>query len=374
MLAWITNFLLLLACADGGEHATAPTEPARDAAPAPAPAPLADVSPQPPARTHGIWLSVDDVAQLPITGGAWGHLRSQAAGGCGTPDLADQNNPVNVCVLAKALVFARTGTESYRTGVVAALRSIASSGTYNGRALALGRELAAYVIAADLINLRGHDAGLDAQFRQKLQQLRTTATSDGPKNLIACHEERPNNWGTMCGASRIAVDAYLGDKADLERAATVFRGWLGERSAYAGFKFGDLDWQCDAARPVAINPRGCTKNGRNLDGVLPEEQRRGGGFTWPAPHEDYVYEGLQGALTQAMLLSRQGYDVWNWGDRALLRAFTWLHAVNGYAAAGDDTWQPHVINRVYGTSFPAPLPARAGKIIGWTDWTSEAAP
>ena len=49
----------------------------------------------------------------------------------------------------------------------------------------------------------------------------------------------------------------------------------------------------------------------------------------------YVYEGLQGAL---------------------LRAFRWLHEQADYPAEGDDTWMPHVINRVYRTDFPAPVP------------------
>jgi hypothetical protein len=36
---------------------------------------------------------------------------------------------------------------------------------------------------------------------------------------------------------------------------------------------------------------------------------------------------------------------------------------------GDDTWQPHLINKVYGSTFPAPTPSRPGKNVGWADWT-----
>ena len=56
-------------------------------------------------------------------------------------------------------------------------------------------------------------------------------------------------------------------------------------------------------------------------------------------------------------------------DRALLRAFRWLHDQADYPADGDDTWQPHVINHYYGTDFPAQVPASPGKGVGWTDWT-----
>jgi hypothetical protein len=337
----------------------------------------ADVEPPPPDDSGGetstpgagIWLSAVEISSIPTSGAAWDNLLATANGSCGTPDLSNQDQNTNVCVMARALVYARTGTTLYRDRVVTALRSVASSGTYSGRALSPGRELAAYVIAADLIALAAHDPTLDSQLRSKLRELLTTPTTDGPRNLVECHEVRPNNWGTQCGASRVAVASYLSDAAELSRAAQVFRGWLGDRSAYAAFSWGDLSWQCDAARPVGINPAGCTKNGNPIDGVLPDDQRRSGSFTWPPPKENYVYEALQGALVQAVILSRRGYDAWSWESRALLRAFRWLHDVAAYPAEGDDTWQPHLVNRVYGTSFPAPVPARAGKNVGWTDWT-----
>ena len=87
-----------------------------------------------------------------------------------------------------------------------------------------------------------------------------------------------------------------------------------------------------------------------------------------APHG----EALQGAVVQAELLSRAGYDAWEWGDRAILRAFRWLHEEAAYPAEGDDTWQPHLVNRAYRTAFPAPIPSRPGKGMGFSDWTHAA--
>lgn len=328
----------------------------------------------PPGGSSGIWISKDRLMQLPTSGSAWSNVKSEADKSAGTPELSNQDDRTNVTIMAKALVFARTGQTNYRDDVVSALSYIANSGTYSGRALALGRELAAYVIAADLIDLRNYDPSLDGQFRAKINQLLTTYTDGGPSSLVECHENRPNNWGTHCGGSRAAVAAYLGNTSELARTAQVFKGWLGDRSSYAGFNYGDLGWQCDSSRPVGINPQGCTKQGHNVDGVLPDDQRRGGGFQWPPPKENYVWGGLEGAHMQAVILYNQGYDVWNWENQAMLRAMQWLHTPHfsggsSYPAEGDDTWQPHLTNYYYGTNFPAPVPSNPGKNTAWTDWT-----
>ncbi len=322
--------------------------------------------------SSGIWIDRNELRSLPMSGPAWTSLKAAADRSCGTPDLENQDDPTNVCVMAKALVYARTGTASYADGVVSALRSVVNSGAYGGRALALGRELAAYVISADLIQLRTYDPALDASFRTRIRALSTAVTTQAG-TIIDCHEDRPNNWGTHCGGSRAAVAAYLGDTAQLQRIAQVFKGWLGDRSSYAGFSYGDLSWQANSSAPVGVNPAGATKSGRDIDGVLPDDQRRAGGFTWPPPKENYVWEALQGAFAQAVILHRAGYDVFSWQDEALLRAVTWLHEQADFPATGDDSWIPHLVNYYYGTSFPAPSPSSPGKNVGWTDWTHSGA-
>ena len=227
--------------------------------------------------TTGIWISPAEIVRLPTYGPAWENLLAAAGRPCGSVDLSDQEQSTNVCVLAKALVFVRTGVPNYRADVVDAIQQIATSGTYDGRALALGRELGAYVVAADLIALKTFDPTLDASFRAKLRALRTTYTSGAAANLIECHEKRPNNWGAHCGATRAAIAVYLGDADELARTARVFKGYLGDRTSYSEFEFdgpsADLTWQCDPAQPVGINPTRCTRSGSMLDGVLPDDQR-----------------------------------------------------------------------------------------------------
>ncbi|MBF0448481.1 MAG: alginate lyase family protein [Magnetococcales bacterium] len=318
------------------------------------------------AAGKGIWISPADIARLPTTGKAWQALKKAADSRLPTPNLSDQEDMANVQVMAKALVYARLGEERYRQEVIqACLDAIGTE--VGGRTLALGRELIAYVIAADLVGLPPE---ADQRFRSWIKAS-LDLDLEG-QTLRKTHEKRPNNWGTHAGASRLAVAVYLDDKQELEKAARVFKGWVGDRKAYNRFKFRALTWHPDPANPVAINPKGSTIQGHSVDGLLADEQRRccNKQFRWPPPHENYVYEGLQGAMAQAVILHQAGYsDVWQWQDQALLRAFKWLHDVAKYPAKGDDIWQIHLINHYYGPQFPAETPAKPGKNVGWTDWT-----
>jgi hypothetical protein len=284
----------------------------------------------------------------------------------GTVTVSDQDDDSDVRVLAKALVYARTGTASYRSDVVAALK--AAVGTETGTTtLALGRNMPSLVIAADLISLSAADPSFDSgRFRPWLRTV-LTETLDS-RTLISTHEGRPNNWGTHAGAARVAIAAYLGDTAQLARAAEVFHGYVGSRSSYAGFKYGDLSWQCDAAKPVGINPAGCTKSGVVIDGAIPDDMRRGGTFHWPPTATGYPWEAMQGALLQAELLHAAGYDSFNWENKALLRAAKFLYERAKWSATGDDEWQTWLLDARYGTSYKLDPPVRYGKNFGFTDW------
>lgn len=318
----------------------------------------------------GIWISPAELAQLPMAGPAWAKLKTAADGLLGQAAIRDQDSDHDVKTLAVALVYARTGNAAYRAKAAGAI--FAAIGTERGgRTLALGRNLPAYVIAADLVGLREYDAAKDAQFRAWLSGVRRESL-DG-LTLISTHEQRPNNWGTHAGGARIAADIYLGDTVDLARAAAVFRGWLGDRGAYTGFKYGDLSWQADRSAPVGVNPLGAAKSGYLIDGALPDDMRRGCSFRMPPCSTNYPWGAMEGALIQAQLLSRAGYDSWAWSDYALLRAARFLreldHSYGGWWATGDDTWQPWLINRAYGASFPVTLEKQPGKSMGWAAWT-----
>jgi hypothetical protein len=313
----------------------------------------------------GIWISAQELASLPTSGAAWTSLLNAANADPGIPDIKNQDSDNDVYVLAKALVYARTGDTNYRSEVISNLQQAIGT-EVGGRTLALGRNLVSYVIAADLVNLPTANPSFDSTFRTWLREI-LTKTLD-KKTLISTHEDRPNNWGTHAGASRAAVARYLGDQTQLDRTAIVFQGWLGNRSVYAGFTYGDdLSWQCDSTQPVGINPLGCTKDGINIDGALPEEMRRGGVFKDPPTFTGYPWEAMQGAMVQGLILQRAGYPVLEWSDRALLRAAQYLYRI-GWAPTGDDLYLPWLINYAYGTSYATDTAFR-GKNMGWTDWT-----
>jgi hypothetical protein len=353
---------------------TARPTPIASASPTPTPVPTPTPTPRPtptptpaptvgPAPTTGtILVDRATLLSLPTSGTAWGALKARADLTAGAPNLSNQDDPNDVTALAKALVYARTGEVKYRDQVIAMLR--AAVGTeYPGDALGIARGVAPLVLAADLVGWR------DPTWMGWLAKLRTWPNPDRAFTLVSMHEKRPNNWGTHAGAGRIATDLYLGDMADLARAATVFRGYLGDRAAYAGFSYGsDLSWQANPLAPVGINPKGTVVGGMILDGIIPDDMRRGG--SRPVVGEDgqmYTWEALQGALLQAELLSRNGYATWEWQDRAILRAFARIHVL-GYPAVGDDRWQPWLVNRRYGTAFSSPTPTTPGKSFGYADW------
>jgi Alginate lyase len=345
-----------------------------------------------PAPDGGIWITPSELMRLPTSGDAWERLKAAADGPMEPRDIADQDSNHDVKTLAVALVAARTGDPDYRARAADAIA--AAIGTEEGgRTLALGRNLLSYVIAADVIDFRDSDPVREAEFREWLRRVRHEPLGSETvedQTLIGTHERSPSNWGGMAGASRAAIAAYLHDEDELARVAKVMKGWLGDRTAYPGtpgpvfgpddvgrsFRFGgsenDLSWHADPSRPRGVNPKGARKEGHSIDGALPDDMRRGGEFAWPPEYTQYPREALSGYVALAEILYHQGYDVYEWEDRALLRACRFLFK-REQEFPEEEWWEPGVpaywiINDRYGTSFPVAA-AGFGRNFGWTDWT-----
>lgn len=316
-------------------------------------------------------------------GSAWNRLKEAADRELEGANIASPDSDHDVNTLAVALVYARSGDAHYGQKAAEAIRS-AMGTEYTGRrngpgspqgalAVSIGRNLVSYVIAADLIELGAYDAQLEMEFRAWIDGLRYEEWEDG--SLVYIDEIQANRDGRIAGASRAAVAAYLGDESELARAAQVYKGFLGDRDTYWGFRFSnDLSWQEDPLQPVGINPMGAARGESRIDGALPEEMQRGCSLRSSPCPTSAPWLSLQGIVVEAMILYRQGYDVWNWEDQAILRAVQFLYDLHvtypeaGWWAKGDDRWVVWLINSVYGTDFPVQA-ARIGKNMGWTDWT-----
>jgi hypothetical protein len=324
------------------------------------------VTPPPPTTGEGVLISKAELMSLPGSGAAWDRMVS-ASNAMLTPSLSDQDSSANVNTLACALVAARTGNSAKRAKTIDALKKL--KGLPLDRALALGRELGAYVIASDVIAATDAEVGYDQ--KAMFLGLLTKTTSGGPSSLLACAKQRPNNWGTHAFGAIACVYSKYGTDAQRDELYKYVKGWLGDRSSYSGFTYGELSWQANSSTPVGINPKGALKSGKNIDGVLPDDLRRGGSFpTIGTDGISYSWEALQGALLAALVLERTGRPIASLRDEALYRAYRWL-VDGGHAAAGDDTWQPHAFRKLYPAhagSIKLPTSTSPGKNFGWTDW------
>lgn len=323
---------------------------------------------RPPAATAGLWTSRTELLALPTSGAAWDRLVATARGSWGTPSLSDNNAQHDTATLAGALVAVRTKDAALTAKTRAAIMAVTRITSFR-RVLELSRNLPSYVIAADLVGLTPAD---DARFRAFLSAVRTRPLDghSGGTDLLSTALRSPNNWGTMARAAVTSIDLYLGDRKQLLQVAAAHRAWLGEPVANQ-LRYTDTRWHA-AGAPVGINRRGSTVLGLDVDGVLPEDQRRSGDpkARTAAAKGSYPWEALQGAVVTGVLLDRAGVVDIDAGDRALARAVDWLFTENANPPTSDDLWLPWLINDVAGTRFPTQPTRSPGKNMAWTDWTS----
>jgi hypothetical protein len=337
------------------------------------------------AARRGLWISRREIARLPRSGRAWAYLEEIADGDIGRADISVQNNLHGGRTFGVALAYARTGEARYRRKARAAIMSAIGT-ERGGTSLALGRNLAAYVLAADLINLRRMSRSQDRRFRRWIGAARTRSNPGNPRwpNLIVTSENTSSNWGAFANASRIAIDLYLGDTRDLRRAAQIHLAYV-DRSAYprgrpwgAYFQptaaFDPAHWACNPSRWTAVNPP-CTKRGYNLDGAFVEDISREPAQQTRLPQVpesvgvSYSWETLQGVAFQAELLRRAGYpSLWTLSGRALKRAASFIRRAGWYERFSVTAHVPWLVNWRYGTRFPTRL-AQYGRLVGFTDWT-----
>lgn len=344
------------------------------------------------APSSGIWIGREELLQLPTSGAAWDRLLADAGGSPGKADISNQDSNHDVYTLAAALVCVRIGEncDKARRGVLDAIGT-----EEGGRWLAVGRNLASYVIAADLLGLRadGSLTSAGTRVQEWIESWLTLRLSDnndwsllrqfGPFHSSA-------NAAAQEGFAYAAVAAYLGDSRALERAWDAFRTFACDptgpdrESIYLDPPVRD-GWTHDEQAPCAVNPAGTTKrvpsglpgagSVRRVDGALVGDMRRGGAFQWEPGYTQYVWVGLEGFVPAAVILERAGYPAFEVADRAVLRTHEYLWHLR--SQTGDARWFDgdrareivHLVNARYGTSFPVNRATGRGRTVGYTDWT-----
>ncbi|HEX5014181.1 MAG TPA: hypothetical protein VFV72_08465 [Candidatus Limnocylindrales bacterium] len=258
-------------------------------------------SPTASPRTEGIFISPADLAALPRSGPAYEAVAAAAAPPWPEPDLTNPDSRHQLHVLASALLGDR---ERARDGIRDALGTFAAR--HDQGVLALGRQLPAYIVSADLIDLANFDPGLDEALRHDLGLWRNAVvgTHNRWKTLAFTFGDSSNNWGAHAGAAVIAIDRYLGKPLDDDWA--IFRGFTGDPDAHRFPQpkierptwYGAKTWT-----PVQVLPND------PRDGAVTEDAWRAGYY--PKVSNTYVMDSAQALAVQAELLSRAGYPAWD---------------------------------------------------------------
>ena len=331
------------------------------------------------AQSLGLWTSPEELSGQPMAGCEWKRVHRAAAKATAEGATVSENNSNNnVDILAAAIVYARTGDESYRKTVVAANEKLVAAGKPPGKSLPWAREIGAYVLAADLVGYRTE------AYETWLRNLAEVWRAEDGRTLIEMFRERPNNWGTMAFGALSAIYAYLGDQARLLEVRSHWQRSV-EGPVPAGVEFRkDLSWHQDPDRPLLINPAGARKENLVIDGIVPDDMRRNGSFSNPPPKPEtsYHWETLQGMVMAARILERQCMPIWSIGDKALYRAVHVLQTIWGaqdrsYRASGDDLWMLPFVDQAYGTDWSTAYDVcesrlfKHGKNVGWP-WVAAA--
>jgi len=263
----------------------------------------------------GFWLSKPELDALPASGTYWPEVYATATSSWSTtaqPITTDNGGTYMRQVMAAALVFARlkpangsthAEADALRAKIATAIASLITQPHSTSIAdTRPARFLGGWAICADLINLPAYDAALNST----ASSFTTTGTNSVAANAgfrgwleyslafwwngtISDQIRRGSsrlltNKGSWSRWSRAACAIYLGNTSEVNTVAQTYRRWLGNSSL--AIPAGEVAWQGNtdgdtfqAAQPVTtanrvgVNPVGYTRDGNNLDGVMPATSR-----------------------------------------------------------------------------------------------------
>lgn len=398
-----------VSAAKGGKSGKNGTQDTTVTSPTPTTSDTATTSPTPTATSgdtattspvvavgSGIWVDPAKLAALPMSGNGWTAVLRDADRAPGTANVADQDSNHDVYTLAAAIVCARTQSSAYCTkatnGVVSAIGTEAG-----GRWLAVGRNMTAYVISADLLGLRANSDPNSAGSRvntwiRSFLTVKLAHNNDPSRMIPLVPFASGSNASAQEGAVYAAVAAYLKDGVALQRAWDAFRTYACDPTApnrenidlSTGVQYG---WAHSNTTPCAVNPRGTAKvvpagqpgagTSHSIDGAIINDMRRGGTYQWQPLYTSYPWVGLEGFIPAAVILHRAGFPAFQVADQAVLRTHKYLWNLRN--ETGNSSWFDgtrgaeiiQLVNVAYGQSFPRTSGRGGGRTVGYTEWTHQ---
>jgi hypothetical protein len=363
-----------------------------------------------------IWVSKSDILLLPTSGSAWNKVLVDAAKiGSEPANISDQDSNHDQYTYAAALACVRVNQycNEARAAVLAAI------GTENytlteprtpseNQWLPVGRNLAAYTISADLLDLR---SGVSSEGDQVYAWLSSFPGRYATGGWEFAPFQTGSNANAHMGFVYATVAVYLQDEQMVARSWDAFRTFVCDPGApdnepIQKLNYGTVyNWSHNDTNPCAINPPNATRIVpvglpgagmiMNIDGAVPSDQRRGGPLQWPPLYTWYPWTGFEGTVPAAIVLQRQGYPAYTAGDNAVARAVEyqwWLGQQLGQDPYCTDGWPneggyigcwwdydsaeevKHLFNWIYNKSYPYRAPVGMGRTIGYVDWTHPTSP
>lgn len=369
------------------------------------------ISPTPP--NDFMLLSAAEITALPASGSAYTYMKARADDAIaqmtfGTPAstsplLVNRSDQYATAVMACAFVYLKTGTVAYKDHVTTACRYLIGTETLATATdstasvdflLAAMRQLTGYILAADMVGMSPGVLGSRTGWTTKawdtwLGELRTKVigSSSNKNRTDVLNNQHATNWGAWASSSRIAIDIYIGDYADLAIAVERLKYYLRESLTGSGWITSnsfDSTWAyVPTGESVAfwgVNPVPPGEAGiyTGKNGLIPEDASRSAGAypTFDATGLDYTFHALGAQIIATAMLEREGYSgVWTWGNSALARVMARLNAEGVSAGNGRSTakWVVHAANHYFGTSYAEVALtetniADLGHSLYFTDW------
>lgn len=355
-----------------------------DNVPTPPPDEEEPETPQPPTVYKGIWTSRDEIMRRPMSGAAWDNLKAMALRNWAKPDLGDNNAQGDTECLAGAIYYARTGDETIKEKVIRQLQAMMNSRLT--RTLELGRGLQGYVCAADIIGYR------DPAFMKRVEELVDTNIPghSGFTSLYKSAKFQWNNWSMHARSSLLCAGLYLGREDWVKTVLEAHKQLIGIRiDEPYNVNYAQTGWMAKVdkdGKPVTIagvNVKGSyiMIGGKaiNVSGVLHQDWLRGeiNPTKWPAEETGYMWEGMQGFVSTAVILHRAGLLDISAGDNAVVRAMNALYGRGEAAlnnppyvnpAEGDDQFLPWLVNYYCNEDYPTTADTSPGKGLGYAQY------